>query len=72
METHATVSSLLREPGASSASLAMRVLLGLVPCVALLGAVALMFGFRLGETEHAAIRSRLARLRVSPPVESTP
>ena len=56
----------------AATTLAMRVLLGLVPCVALLGAVALMFGFRLGETEHAAIRSRLAKLRVSPPVESTP
>ncbi len=39
--------------------LVVRVLLGLIPCALLIGAVALMFSFRLDEREHAAIRSRL-------------
>ena len=39
--------------------LLVRVLLGLIPCALLIGAVALMFSFRLDEREHAAIRSRL-------------
>ena len=50
----------------------MRVLLGLVPCVMLVAAIALMFGFRLDEREHAAIRARVTQRRAPSLMDRTP
>ena len=50
----------------------MRVLLGLVPCAVLVAAIALMFGYRLDEREHAAIRARVTQRRAPPLMDRTP